>query len=236
MTIVRTGLAAGMPKTLEEIISDALMGLPLQSQMEDTFLDKDDRHKAYHRLLINTVLMKVLESDALRLSRLAAEGRKINETEWQQKAKVAAELYQEFAQACVGLAHDSALLDLGANAERTLTKAKAAHPTSIAVIKARRTILLAIVLVGQMDSNITEEERIAAAADVANIKRGTLRTRVRDLRNALNPMRDKSKKALFSDVECQIFRKYEQKYAAMGREFDHQNRIKLLKYAMFGHL
>lgn len=236
MTVDRTGLAAGLPKTLEEIISDALMRLPLQSHMEDTFIDKGDRNKAYHRLLINTVLITVLQSNAVRLSRLAKEERMSNVIEWQQQAKIAADLYQEFALACVGFAHDSALLDMGANAERILTKAKAAHPKSVADIKARRTVLLAIVLVGQMDLSITEEDRIADAAEVADIKRGTLRTRIRDLNNALDPKRDKSKKALFSDVECRIFREYEQKYAAMGREFDAQNRIKLLKYAMFGHL
>jgi hypothetical protein len=236
MTITRTGLAAGIPPSLEEIISDALLQLRSESEMIDIIADAGDRLKAYHRLLINTVLMKVLESDAVLLSRFAAERERMNEPQWQQKSIAVRKVYFEFAQACVGFTHDTALLDVGANAERILTKAKAAHPKGIAIIKARRTVLLAIVLVGQLGLNLTEDERIAEAAGVAGINRGTLRTRVRDLRNALNPERDKSKKALFSDAECQIFREYERKYAAMGREFDAKDRIKLLKYAMFGHL
>lgn len=236
MKIKRKGLAAGISPSLEEIISDALLRLPSERKMISTIADGGDRLKAYHRLLINTVLMKVLESDAVLLSRFAAERERMNQQQWQRKSRAAHKLYFAFAQACAGFTHDTALLDMGANAERILTKAKVAHLKSIAVIKARRTVLLAIVLVGEMDLSISEEDRIADAAGVANIKRGTLRTRVRDLRNALNPARDKSKKPLFSDAECQIFREYERKYAAMGREFDAKDRIKLLKYAMFGHL
>ena len=236
MTVNRTGLAAGVSKTLEEKISDALMQLPPERNMIDTFPDEHDRAQAYQRLLINTVLMKVLESDALRLSRLADMDRRISPPEWQRQAKVVGDLYADVAQACAGFAHDAALLDMGANAERTLTKSKAKRPKTIEEIKARRKVLLAIVFVGEMDLNITEEERIAEAAAVADIKHGTLRTRVRDMRKALEPAQDPSKKALFSKAECEMFREYKKKYSALGRDLPTKSRIKLLKYVMFGHL
>lgn len=236
MTVERTGLAAGLPKTLEEKISHALTRLPAQRDMIDTFPDERERIQAYQRLLINTVLITILESDAVRLSRLAAENPKMSVPEWQRQARTAGDLYFEFAQACAGFAHDVALLDMGANAERTLTKSKVRRPKSIEWIKARRKVLLAIVLVGEIDLGVTEEERIAEAAAVAKIKHGTLRTRIRDIRSAMDHARDPSKKVLFSKAECEVFQEYTKKYAALGRDLDGPSRIKLLKYLMFGHI